>query len=132
MRSLINLTLFTLLVASFASAADVSGKWSGSLEIKTPDGQTQTLPGYAELKQQGTTLTGTVWKDVENKFPIKKGRVEGDKITFEFSAPEGEEEATLVHMVRLTAVSKNQLEGELRFGQEGETVAGKLTFTRDK
>lgn len=132
MRRLIHVALWAIVITPLVSAADVSGKWSGSLEIKTPDGQAMSFPAFADFKQQGTSLSGNVWKDAEDKFVIKKGKVTGDRITFEFTAPEGSEDSALVHTVRLTVASEAQLQGEMEFEHEGTKATAKLTFTRDK
>ena len=126
------LVLFMLLMTPFLMAADVSGRWSGSLEIKTPDGQTQSIPAYAEFKQNGDSVTGAVWKESDDQFRIEKGRIENDRITFEFTAPKGSEDSALVHTVRLTVVGENQLQGELEFENGGTKFTAKLTFKRDK
>jgi hypothetical protein len=36
-----------------------------------------------DLKQSGAELTGTAGPSAEEQLPIQKGKVEGDKITFE-------------------------------------------------
>jgi hypothetical protein len=132
MRRLSCAVLFVLLVP-LASAADVTGKWSGSLEGKDPDGETVTVPAHADLKQQGDSITGKVWKEIEHQFSIEKGKIEGNRIAFEFKAPEGSEDAEpLVHSVRLTVVGEDQLQGELEVAMEGGKMTGKLTFAREK
>ena len=133
MRRLMCNVLFILLLAPLASAADVTGKWSGSLDAKDPNGETVTIPASAELKQQGDSVTGKVWKETEHRYSIEKGKIEGNRITFEFKAPEGSEEAEpLVHSVRLTVVSEDQLQGELEIAMDGGKMTGKLTFAREK
>ena len=133
MRRLMCNVLFILVLAPLASAADVTGKWSGSLEGKDPDGEAVTVPAHAELKQQGDFVTGKVWKEVGHQYSIEKGKIEGSRITFEFKAPEGSEEAEpLVHSVRLTVVTEDQLQGELEIAMDGEKMTGKLTFAREK
>jgi hypothetical protein len=125
--------LFMLLSVPFVSAADVSGKWSGSLEIKTPDGKTAALPAYAEFKQEGASVTGAVWKEADDQFPVEKGKIDGNRITFEFLAQEGSEDSKpLVHSVRLAVVGETQLQGQMEFEDGGNKVTAKLTFTRDK
>ena len=124
--------LFMVLMAPFVSAADVSGKWSGSLEFKPPDGQSQIVPAYAEFKQKGDSVTGAVWKDAEDQFRIQKGKIDGNRITFEFTAPEGSEDSALIHTVQLTVVSETQLQGEMEFENGGSKFTAKLTFKRDR
>lgn len=132
MRSLVGCLLLVML-APFASAADLTGKWSGSLEAKTPSGEAVVVPANVELKQQGDEVTGRVWKDTEHQFSIEKGTISGDQITFEFRAPEGSEEADpIVHAVRLSVVSQSRLQGQIEFAIEGEKMTGKLTLTREK
>jgi hypothetical protein len=121
-----------LLLTTFALAADVSGKWNGTLEFKGEDGQAQAVPAHAELKQQNGTLFGTVWKEDGQRFEIEQGRVTRNEILFTFKAPEGEEEEVLVHSVKLSSVSPTQLRGTLEFDAGGQKFSGKLTFTREK
>src|ERR1039457_4287138 len=66
------------LLTSYARAADVSGKWSGSSPDNGPMGTV-----FAVLKQEGTTLTGTAGPGESRQLPISSGRVDGDHLTFE-------------------------------------------------
>jgi hypothetical protein len=66
-----------MLVAVPARAADVDGKWSGSLD--TPMGAVQV--GF-NLKADGTTLSGTTTGPDGSEIAIKNGKVEGDKVSF--------------------------------------------------
>ena len=122
---------FLLLFAIPVMAADISGKWSGSLEFKDADGQAQTVPAHAEFKQDGDALAGAVWKEAGHQFSIEKGKIDGNTITFEFRAPEGEEDSTLVHTVTLTAPSETRLEGEVAFEAGGNMMTGKVALTRE-
>lgn len=64
------------LVCLCAQAADVSGKWKGSLV--TPGG----VKSYVyEFKVAGTALTGTATLNNVAQ-PISNGKIEGDKISF--------------------------------------------------
>ena len=121
-----------LLLTTLASAADVSGKWNGTLEFKGDNGQSQTVPAHAELRQQNNTVVGTVWKEDGQRFDIEQGRATGSEISFTFKAPEGEENEVLVHSVKLNSVSPTQMQGTLEFDSEGQKFAGRLTFTKEK
>jgi hypothetical protein len=118
--------------ASFANAADVSGKWNGFLEFKGEEGKTQTAPAHADLTQQADVVTGRIWKEEGQQFEIEQGKITGNEISFKFRAPEGEDEQVLVHSVKLTLVSPTQLRGTLEFYAGGQKVSGELTFTREK
>lgn len=73
------LVLFVLVLAAApARAADVDGKWSGSIE--GPMGAVQI--GF-NFKADGTTLTGSlIAPDGSTELPIKNGKIDGDKISF--------------------------------------------------
>ena len=66
-----------LLLTAPAFAADVDGKWSGTLS--TPMGD---LPVQYEFKADGTTLTGTTLGFDGSTVPVKNGKVDGNKISF--------------------------------------------------
>jgi len=128
----LGLPILLLLSTSFAIASDVSGKWNGSLEFKGEYGHTQTAPAHADLKQKANAVTGKIWKEEGQQFEIEQGQVTGNEIAFKFRAPEGEDEQTVIHSVKLTVVSPTQLQGTVEFDAGGHKVSGKLTFIRDK
>lgn len=83
MRTL--LCLLVLALAGMASADDVNvtGKWSGTFNITHANGETENSTALLVLKQTGGEITGTVGPDEERQLAIKKGRIEGAKITLE-------------------------------------------------
>ncbi len=88
MRYLVCALLFTFLLApSLVASEDLSGKWSGSFNI-TVDGQTKDDEAYLVLKQNGTELTGTAGPNADKQWAIQKGKVEGNKLTFEVQSDE--------------------------------------------
>ena len=109
-----------LLLTPLVHAADISGKWTGRLEFRAGDGQVQSVPAYADLKQQGNTLTGKLWKEADQQFVIEEGKIVGSEISFVFNAPEGEDEQTILHSVKLALVSPTQMQGTLEFGAGGQ------------
>jgi hypothetical protein len=70
----LGLLLFTALPAV---AADVDGKWSGS--ITTPNGD---VPVGFTFKADGAMLTGTTTGPDGTDVPIKDGKVDGSNISF--------------------------------------------------
>ena len=66
-----------MLVAAPARAANVDGKWTGSLD--TPMGAVQV--GF-NFKADGTMLTGTTTGPDGSEIAIKNGKIDGDKISF--------------------------------------------------
>lgn len=71
------LLLLVLLCAVPARAADVDGKWTGS--ISTPNGDVNV--GF-DFKSDGATLTGSTTAPDGGAVPIKNGKVDGNKISF--------------------------------------------------
>ena len=69
--------LTLVLVAAPARAADVDGKWTGSLD--TPMGAIQI--GFT-FKADGATLNGTTTGPDGAELPIKNGKIDGNKISF--------------------------------------------------
>ena len=70
-------TFVLVLAAAPARAADVDGKWSGSLD--TPMGAVQV--GFT-FKADGATLTGSTSGPDGGEVPIKNGKIDGNKISF--------------------------------------------------
>ena len=77
MKKVFGIVVGLLLLAAPAFAADVDGKWTGT--VSTPMGD---LPVQYEFKADGTTLTGTTLGFDGGSVPIKNGKVDGNKITF--------------------------------------------------
>ncbi len=72
-------TVFVLWSIVAASAADVSGKWKGKIEI---NGESVNLT--YDLKADGDKLTGTA-EGPAGKLELENGKIDGDKITFQIS-----------------------------------------------
>jgi hypothetical protein len=69
-----SLVLGVMLLAGFAHAADIDGKWTGT--IKGMD-----IPIEFKFKAEGKTLTGFHIVQ-EKETAIKDGKIDGDKISF--------------------------------------------------
>ena len=76
----------TLCVVVFVPlrAADVDGKWSGSID--TPMG---AIPIEFNFKADGATLTGSMGGPDGGQIPIKNGKIDGNKISFNVSVDFG-------------------------------------------
>jgi hypothetical protein len=61
-------------------AADVDGKWTGSID--TPMG---AIPIEFSFKADGATLNGSMLGPDGGQIPIKNGKVDGGKISFNVS-----------------------------------------------
>ena len=115
MRRFAVATSIILLLVSAVLAADLTGKWSGSIVFTNPDGGTMDSSAFMDLKQNGSELTGTAGPSAEEQLPIQKGKVEGDKITFEVqtNGPIMKFELALV-VGHLKGEAKAEFDGQVR------------------
>ena len=72
-----SLALALVLAAAPAFAADIDGKWTGSID--TPGG---AIAITYTFKSEGATLTGSSLGPDGSPLPIKNGKVDGNKISF--------------------------------------------------
>lgn len=68
---------FVLLAALSASAAEIDGKWAGTID--TPNGAVNVAFTF---KADGATLTGTTTGPDGAEVAIKGGRIEGNNLSF--------------------------------------------------
>jgi hypothetical protein len=69
------LALTLLLCASFVFAADVDGKWDGTIPG-------MNIPVSYTFKADGATLTGSSSGPENTTIPIKDGKISGNNISF--------------------------------------------------
>jgi hypothetical protein len=124
-RPSIAMLLFALAPLAVA-ATDISGKWTGSMDKKTPDGQVDSTPVVAEFKLDGKTVTGTANVPGFDPLMVQRGMLDGDQLTFEVQGDDGN------YAVRLTVVSASELKGEVKFTDpNGRAETAGLTFSRN-
>lgn len=65
-----------------AKAVDnLSGRWSGAIELKVNDGSVRSEPLYLKLLQTGANLTGSGGSSFEANSPIVEAVVQGNRLT---------------------------------------------------
>jgi hypothetical protein len=101
--------LCVLALSALSLCADVTGKWSGTIQIKNGQGDSKTETAYMVLKQEGTALTGSGGPSEERQMPMRNGKVEGSKLTFEIAIGESGDR---VMRFTLTA-SDDQIDGNV-------------------
>jgi hypothetical protein len=99
-----NVLLALLLLATSASAADFTGKWSGE---GVTNGESHSL--YFVLKQNGDTLTGSGGPAADQQHDFKSAKIEGSKI-----------------IVDIAVGDKGTLHFELE--ADGDTLKGTVLF----
>lgn len=117
-----SILLSLLLAGAFTlSGADVSGKWSGTVDLKQ-DGEAHTIPVIMVLKQEGSKVTGTAGPE-EEQHPIQKGSVDGDTITLEVDSGDA------LYYLELK-LDGDAMSGNVKQGADGEKM--KIAMKRVK
>jgi hypothetical protein len=112
----------SLLMATLAMAADVTGTWSGSFKgVEDPQDSSLTLV----LKQTGSEITGTAGPTADHQMPIQKGKIEGDKIVLEVAVGDGTFKFDLV-------LEGEHIKGDLNASRGDEKRSAKVDVTRAK
>jgi hypothetical protein len=119
--------LLLLGLALSAAAADITGNWSGSFNITGPGGETKESGALLVLKQNGSEITGTVGPNEDQRHPIAKGKIEGDKITLEIA--EGDDHPAIKFELVLEG---DHIKGDASGSHDGQTMRAKLDVTRAK
>ena len=119
MKSIVLSLLLLLGAAWAASASDLSGKWTGTIDVKE-NGESKTVPVLLILKQDGTKLTGSGGGSEEDQHPITKGSVDGDKVKIEAQAEDD------TFYLELT-VDGDQMSGDVR---KGDSERMKMSLKR--
>jgi hypothetical protein len=122
MRKLLCSLLFSALALG---AAELTGNWSGSFDITNSGGETEADAVYMTLKQNGGEVTGTAGPKSEKQWTIQKGKLDGQKLTFEVAMEDG---GLLVF--DLTFDGSN-IEGDVKgTGSSGEQLSAKTKLKR--
>ncbi len=88
MRVRIFSILLLLLGALALGASNLSGKWSGSINVVHDDGQPQSVSVLLILKHDGNKLSGTAGEDENDQHAITKATIDGDKVSLEVDGGE--------------------------------------------
>ncbi|MEP7341576.1 MAG: hypothetical protein ABI977_27845 [Acidobacteriota bacterium] len=113
-----------LLASALMAAEDLTGKWSGSFII-TMDGETKDDVAYMVLKQSGTELTGTAGPSTDQQWAIQKGKIEGNKITFEVQS-----DGPLLKFE--LALADGHLKGDAKAEHDGHSMKAAVDVQRQK
>jgi len=107
-------------------AADVTGTWSGPMQMKMGD-ETRDDSALLILKQSGAAVTGSVGPNEQNRYEITKGTADGNNIVLE-AVLQGENKLILT-----LKLDGEKLTGDLKAsGPEAPPLTGKLTLEKKK
>lgn len=110
--------------------ADVSGKWSGSIEVSDPStGDKINTPVKVVFDQKNGTVSGKIGRTEDDQAEdIRNGKLDGNKLTFDVQPPE----ATSAMKFQLVLVANDRIEGEMKGAVDVGNVSGKVTLQKDK
>jgi hypothetical protein len=124
--------LFWLLpvVAIALYGADVTGTWTGTIDVADPgNGDKISTEVKAEFKQSAAALTGKIGRKQDEQLEsIRDGKITGKAITFDVLP----EEATSPMKFNLTLVSDDRIEGDMAGAIDVGKISGKVVLTRAK
>ena len=107
------------------SGADISGKWSGTIDIEDSGSST---PVEVELVQKADVLSGKMGRAGQaDEATIRNGKVEGAKVSFEVISTE----TNTPWKFTLTLVN-DRLEGEMKGTADEGEIVGKVKLSREK
>lgn len=72
-----------------APAVNVSGRWLGAFDIVQSGGSVQEDKGIFELKQEGSTITGSAGPEEDKMGPVSEGTVQGQDVRFAVAVHQG-------------------------------------------
>ena len=126
-RKLLNWILPITLLVLTASAANLSGKWTGVIEVNDSGGKIET-PVELYLEQKAGTLSGKIGRtNNPESVEIRNAKVEGDKLTFDSSSIEASASMTFT-----LTIQGERMQGEMRGVAQGNEIVAKVTFSRVK
>lgn len=118
-------SLLFVAAAGLMADVDVAGKWTGSFVMDSGGGDPHDSTALLILKQEGSTVTGTVGPNENEQWPIKNGKVEGEKVTLEVQ--------TDGPLITFSLVLDGEhLRGDAHATKDGESKSAKLDVTRAK
>lgn len=123
--NIVRILSFLLAGALLVTAADVSGTWTGSAELKLADDTLMTYPLKLELTQKGEEVSGTIGRGEGERIAIQKGKFEGSRFSFEVKPPDAD--STVKFDLELDG---NRLDGSLKGVVDGGPLAGKVALSR--
>jgi len=126
MKTLLCILAMAALVLAAPADVNLSGKWTGSFDMTSPDGEAHNSGIVMVLKHSGSEVTGTAGPEEGEQYPIKNGKVEGDKITLEVHRAEGQ-------VIKFDlAMAGDRIKGGAHMEANGETRTAKVDVGRAK
>jgi hypothetical protein len=124
-RKLLLCVLVFTLSTFVVQAAELTGKWSGSFDITNEAGETKADTAYMDLQEKDGGVTGTAGPNEDKQWPLRKGKLDGQKLTFEVVTDDGDD---LVFELTFDGTS---IQGSCAgTGSGGEKLSAKVNLKR--
>jgi hypothetical protein len=117
------LLLGGMLSAVALCTPNVTGKWSGTLQM---DGEDDAKPAYSIFHQDGNKLSGSIGPDESEQDSFEGGKVDGDKLTFD--VPQGPNGEGSIHVEM--QVKGDQMTGRATWSSAPHNGSGKISLKR--
>lgn len=99
-----------------AQTTNVGGNWNATFTRTAPDGRSQSITFTFHFTQKGKEITGTIGPTPERQWPVEKGIVNGEKVTFQVQQPDGPLRTFDLKLV------KDRLQGMQTLSFQGQTA----------
>lgn len=110
-------------VALALSGSDLTGKWSGTIEIAD---EGATTPVSVQLVQKAEVVSGKIGRTGGGEEEsIRNGKVDGKKVSFEVNSAHGLMKFALT-------LEEDRLEGEMKGTVDDGEIVGKVKLAREK
>ena len=111
------------------TAADVSGKWTGTIEVADDSsGATINTPVRAEFEQKANSLSGKIGRREDDRAEsIRNGKIDGKKILFEVTSTE-----TLGAVKFDLTLEDDRMEGQMNSSLDSGPITGKVHLVRQQ
>jgi hypothetical protein len=110
-------------VALALSGSDLTGKWSGTIEIAD---EGATTPVSVQLVQKADVVSGKIGRTGGGEEEsIRNGKVDGKKVSFEVNSAHGLMKFALT-------LEEDRLEGEMKGTVDDGEIVGKVKLAREK
>ncbi|HUB34557.1 MAG TPA: hypothetical protein VMA31_16080 [Bryobacteraceae bacterium] len=121
------------LLLAFAGAlfgADITGNWSGKVDITDPSsGDVISTPVKARFDQTAAAVSGKIGRAHDDELEeIRNAKLEGKTLVFDVQPPE----ATSPMKFNLVLVDNDRIEGEMKGAIDSGNISGKVVLTRNR
>ena len=114
-------------LAATLTAADVSGKWTGTVNVEDPSGGPNIeVRVRADLQQKADAITGAIGRQEDQSGEtIKNAKLDGTRLTFEVSSAEAN------GLIKFTlTLDGDRLDGDMNGTMDGAAISGKVHLKR--